>query len=87
VISFGFERAAGDAPVIGDIYIAPGVARENARRHGAGVREELLRLTIHGVLHVLGHDHPQGDARTTSEMWRRQERHLARFRARAGAAR
>jgi probable rRNA maturation factor len=78
VISFGFERAAGDAPVIGDIYIAPRVARENARRHGAGVREELLRLTIHGVLHVLGHDHPDGEERAASPMWRRQERQLAR---------
>jgi probable rRNA maturation factor len=40
------------------------------------VREELLRLVVHGVLHVLGHDHPEDDARYTSPMWRRQERLL-----------
>ncbi|HEU4565520.1 MAG TPA: rRNA maturation RNase YbeY, partial [Gemmatimonadaceae bacterium] len=78
VISFGFERAGAEGPVIGDIYIAPDVARDNARRHGSGVREEIARLTVHGVLHVLGYDHPEGAERTTSPMWRLQERLVAR---------
>ncbi|CAN5859860.1 rRNA maturation RNase YbeY [soil metagenome] len=77
VISFGFAPAAG-APLTGDIYIAPDVARRNAIAHGAGVREELLRLVIHGTLHVLGHDHPVDDARYASTMWRRQEQLLQR---------
>jgi probable rRNA maturation factor len=72
VISFGFSRERG-GPVVADIYIAPAVARENARRHGVGIREELVRLIVHGVLHALGHDHPDGDARFQSAMWRRQE--------------
>ena len=80
VISFalgaGKERSAPHA-VVGDIYIAPNVARANAMRFGRGVREELARLVVHGTLHVLGHDHPDGTARTTSPMWRRQERLLA----------
>ena len=78
VISFGFAPVAAGAPVTGDIYIAPAVARRNALAHGAGVREELLRLVVHGTLHVLGHDHPTDDSRTTSPMWRRQERLLQR---------
>ena len=76
VISFGFRDPAG--AVIGDIYLCPAVAAENARRFGVGVREELLRLVVHGTLHVLGHDHPSGDRRTESPMWKRQERLLAR---------
>jgi probable rRNA maturation factor len=72
VISFGFARERG-GPVVADIYIAPAVARDNARRHGIGIREELVRLVVHGVLHALGHDHPDGDARVRSAMWRRQE--------------
>jgi probable rRNA maturation factor len=79
VISFalgaGKERSAD--PVVGDIYIAPDVARANAMRFGRGVREELARLVVHGTLHVLGHDHPDGADRTTSPMWRRQERLLS----------
>jgi probable rRNA maturation factor len=78
VISFGFAPVAKGAPVTGDIYIAPAVARRNAVVHGAGIREELLRLVVHGTLHVLGHDHPVDDARYTSPMWRRQERLLQR---------
>ena len=70
------------APVLGDIYIAPSVARANARRFGGGVREELERLVIHGTLHVLGYDHPGGRERTTSPMWRRQEDLLGVGRAR-----
>lgn len=78
VISFGFGESVRDGPVIGDIYIAPDVARANARSHETGVREELARLVVHGVLHILGYDHRDDDARVVSPMWQRQERLLAR---------
>ena len=80
VISFGLgagKNGSAAHPVIGDIYIAPDVARANAMRFARGVREELARLVIHGTLHILGHDHPNGTDRTTSPMWRRQERLLS----------
>jgi probable rRNA maturation factor len=78
VISFALSGAgsAGRGPsdaIVGDIYIAPDVARENARRFGGSVRDEIMRLVVHGTLHVLGHDHPDGEARTGAPMWRRQE--------------
>jgi rRNA maturation RNase YbeY len=76
VISFGFAPTGKGGPVVGDVYIAPAVARRNAHEHGEGVREETLRLVIHGVLHVLGHDHPEDESRYDSPMWRRQERLL-----------
>jgi probable rRNA maturation factor len=74
-----FEHATGGAvPVVGDIYIAPQVAGANARAFGVGVREETARLVIHGVLHALGMEHPEGAPRTGSPMWRRQEALLRR---------
>lgn len=76
VISFGFAPTPG-AGVVGDVYICPDVARANARAAGCGVREELLRLVVHGTLHVLGWDHPEDRARQASPMWRRQELLLA----------
>ncbi len=78
VISFGLGRTGKRGAVIGDIYICPEVARDNAKRQGISIGEEVLRLVVHGTLHVLGHDHPAGTSRTASPMWRRQERILAR---------
>ncbi len=78
VISFGLERSGKRGAVLGDIYICPEVARDNAKRQGVPAGEEVLRLVVHGTLHVIGHDHPTGASRTTSPMWRRQERILAR---------
>jgi probable rRNA maturation factor len=82
VISFGFARATTKDPVIGDVYICPEVGRENAMARHAPVREEMARLVVHGVLHVLGHDHPD-EARERSDMWRRQERLVRRLGGRA----
>jgi len=79
VISFGFARATPRDPVIGDIYVCPDVARANAADRRIGVRNEMARLVVHGVLHVLGHDHPEHDGREASAMWRRQERLLRRL--------
>jgi probable rRNA maturation factor len=82
VISFALDNVLSKGArevIVGDIYIAPDVARANAIRLGTGIREELARLVVHGVLHVLGQDHPDGEGRTTSPMWRRQERLLDRL--------
>jgi probable rRNA maturation factor len=79
VIAFGFRSVGRGAPVVGDIYIAPDVARESARANGITVREEIFRLVVHGTLHVLGYDHPETGARTRSAMWQKQERLVARL--------
>lgn len=76
VISFALGRRDGLLPVIGDIYVCPRVAERNAKRLGIPVREELARLVIHGTLHILGLEHPEGDGRFSSPMWRKQERIL-----------
>jgi probable rRNA maturation factor len=77
VISFGL--AGPDGRLAGDVYLCRAVAARNARRHGVPLRQELVRLVIHGTLHVLGYDHPDGDRRTRSPMWQRQERYVKRF--------
>ena len=78
VITFALG-ADPNGVVLADIYICPEVAREQAKRHGVGVREELARLVVHGVLHACGWEHPDDNLRITSPMWRRQEQLLARF--------
>jgi probable rRNA maturation factor len=74
VLTFALEGPAGQ--VIGDVYICPWVARREARARGISIREELIRLVIHGTLHALGRDHPEGPERTRSAMWRRQEQYV-----------
>lgn len=74
--------ALGDDPACGlvaDVYICPEVARAQARAHGVGVREELARLVVHGMLHACGWEHPESEDRVRSPMWRRQERLLRRL--------
>lgn len=77
VISFELERPDG-AP-LGDIYIGAEQAERQAAELGVPYAEELLRLAMHGTLHVLGYDHPEGEERAGSEMYRRQEALLAAF--------
>ena len=82
IITFELTRPVADAPVTGDMYICAEVARANAKAWGVPVREEIARLVIHGTLHTLGLEHPDGDARVESPMWRAQEKYLRAARRR-----
>jgi len=52
-----FARPASFAAYLGDIAIAPAVARKNARRFERTFSDELRILVLHGVLHLMGYDH------------------------------
>lgn len=55
VLSFPPEFGGGD--FAGDVAISLEIARQNARRLGHSVADELKILVLHGVLHLAGHDH------------------------------
>jgi probable rRNA maturation factor len=75
-----FALWEGDQPVVGDVYVGLAQARRQAREEGVSLDEELVRLTVHGTLHVLGWDHPADPAeRAGSEMYVRQEELVARL--------
>jgi probable rRNA maturation factor len=74
VLAFTLQQPGG--PPLGDVYVCPRIAAQEARARGLGVREELIRLLVHGTLHTLGYDHPEGPGRERSAMWRRQERYV-----------
>jgi probable rRNA maturation factor len=43
--------------ILGEVLISRESARRNAKRFGVTYTDELKRLTVHGILHVLGYDH------------------------------
>ncbi|HEY0185868.1 MAG TPA: rRNA maturation RNase YbeY [Cellulomonas sp.] len=47
------------AGLLGDIVLCPQVAAEQALAAGHSTAEELLLLTTHGILHLLGYDHAE----------------------------
>ena len=83
VITFAMHE--GDEPPLGDIYVGVEQAARQAAEWSATPAEEVLRLAVHGTLHVLGYEHPEGAERVESEMFIRQEELLRSFLAGGGA--
>jgi probable rRNA maturation factor len=54
---------AGEPGQLGDVVIAVGVARRQAKAAGHALGTELRVLALHGLLHLLGYDHEQDDGR------------------------
>jgi probable rRNA maturation factor len=69
----GQPSALSPEPFLGEIVIARGVARRQARDAGHSERTELRVLALHGLLHLLGYDHERDNGRM-----RRVERRLRR---------
>ena len=57
VLSFNLDDSNGDDSVFGEIYISTAVARVQALKFANTFSDELLKLTCHGLLHLLGYDH------------------------------
>jgi probable rRNA maturation factor len=74
-----FPLPGPDERVVGDVYVGAEQAHRQAAELGEDPRIETLRLAVHGTLHVLGFDHPEGEGREASPMYRRQEELLAAF--------
>ena len=81
VIAFALPQA--DGTLLGDVYVCPAAAErflaQQRNGHRGDLAEELIRLVVHGTLHVLGYDHGDGPGRTRSIMWRTQERYVRRL--------
>jgi probable rRNA maturation factor len=62
VLSFPLDTSDAIVPtgvpvLLGDVVVCPVVAAEQATEHAGTLDDELALLVVHGVLHVLGHDH------------------------------
>lgn len=79
VLSFNLEDE-GD-PFLGEIYISLPQARRNANQYEVSLREEILRLFCHGLLHLCGIHHP--DKNAGRKVDKLVEDYLARFKSEA----
>jgi probable rRNA maturation factor len=69
------KKGNKESRYLGDIAIAPGVARRYAKKNGRSLDSELRVLVLHGVLHLLGYDHETD----RGEMDRLEQRLRRRF--------
>jgi probable rRNA maturation factor len=58
------ERLPGVPVLLGDVVVCPAVAASAASDHAGTLDDELALLVVHGILHVLGHDHADADDAT-----------------------
>lgn len=57
VLSFPFNEELPDGFYIGDIFICYPIAEIQAKENNVSLQEELFRLMVHGILHLLDYDH------------------------------
>ncbi|MDQ6896687.1 MAG: rRNA maturation RNase YbeY [Actinomycetota bacterium] len=78
----GREEQEPQEGVLGDIVLCPTVAARQASEAGHATEEELLLLTTHGILHLLGFDHAEPE--DEREMFELQRQLLLTFLATRG---
>lgn len=70
--------------LLGDIVVSVQTASRQAEEGGWSLAEETVRLVLHGLLHLLGHDHVNGGAQ--EQRMKAEEARLAQYLAREGIA-
>ena len=73
----GREGDVTPAGLLGDVVVCPEVAAQQAAGAGHSTVEEMLLLTTHGILHLLGYDHAEPEEE--KEMFALQRRLLLTF--------
>lgn len=75
VLAFASREAGGPpSPLLGDVVVSVPTALRQADSLGHSLSEELIRLLIHGVLHLVGYDHERSEAE--AQRMRRKEQAL-----------
>jgi probable rRNA maturation factor len=77
------ESEPGQPALLGDVVLCPDIAADQAGAHGHSADAELELLLVHGILHLLGHDHAEPDERQA--MFALTDRLLADFRSTGSA--
>ena len=79
VLSFDLKGPFGVAECmdnfLGEIIICPTVVKENAKKYKVSVKSEMLKVFVHGILHLCGYDHEKSK-KEEELMEKKQEKYL-----------
>lgn len=78
IITFDYSQL-GEGFVAGDVFIDVETVADNARLYGATRREEMLRVVVHGLLHLCGQK--DKTPRANRQMHRKEDKYLALYKA------
>jgi probable rRNA maturation factor len=77
VLAFASREAGGPpSPILGDVVVSVPMAMRQAKSLGHSLNQELARLLIHGLLHLVGYDHERSD-KEAQRMQRKEEKLFA----------
>ena len=63
---------------LGEIIICPDVVKENAEKYGVDIKSEILKVFVHGILHLCGYDHEKS-VEGAEEMERKEKEYLSKI--------
>lgn len=80
VLSFGSVKdfLSVESFILPEIVICPEEVQKNADEYGVSFKNELVKVLIHGILHLLGFDHEENEEQA-KKMFLKQDKYLAMF--------
>ena len=72
VLSFNLQSKG----YLGEIIICPDIVKENAKKYGVTTKSEILKVFVHGILHLCGYDHEKSE-KEAKVMEEKQEKYLS----------
>jgi len=79
VLSFSQQEGVHGGVVLGDLVISLDTAKKQAKSYGVTLNQELLRLIIHGLLHLYGYDHENVTKKRMAQMHDAEDTLMAKF--------
>jgi probable rRNA maturation factor len=61
---------------LGEIIICPAIVKENAKKYGVPEKKEIMKVFVHGILHLCGYDHEKSE-KEAKIMEKKQEKYLS----------
>ena len=73
VLSFDLKQKG----YMGEIIICPEVVKENAKKYGVSLSSEMMKVFVHGILHLCGYDHEKS-LKEEVKMFAKQDKYLSK---------